>query len=278
MGNLATLQPILSPMLWNSVATGKLADKHGIHGFVEPNPTGKGARPLLQHQSQVQSACGTSSISSGCGATSSAGGPVIPPSRSTGRSSPIASTAPSSRRKRAGRPPRARYTLSRKVPQLAPLKVLPQELSHEHIFPFIPHADRDRPGERSPPQAFAKVFTDCCSTHAVATAIMEQEPWDFTAIYYDTIDHFAHAFHAVPSTTNGEHPRRQVRNLQGRDERRVSLSRHDARAIAGTCRRRLYGHPLLRSRLSFATSPPAWRCLANRPVRPSGIASLASSR
>ena len=25
MGNLATLQPILSPMLWNSVATGKLA-------------------------------------------------------------------------------------------------------------------------------------------------------------------------------------------------------------------------------------------------------------
>ena len=33
MGNLATLQPILSPMLWNSVATGNFADKHGIHGF-----------------------------------------------------------------------------------------------------------------------------------------------------------------------------------------------------------------------------------------------------
>ena len=45
MGNLATLQPILSPMLWNSVATGKLADKHGIHGFVEPDPVNGGARP-----------------------------------------------------------------------------------------------------------------------------------------------------------------------------------------------------------------------------------------
>ena len=45
MGNLATLQPILSPMLWNSVATGKLADKHGIHGFIEPDPVNGGARP-----------------------------------------------------------------------------------------------------------------------------------------------------------------------------------------------------------------------------------------
>jgi predicted AlkP superfamily phosphohydrolase/phosphomutase len=45
MGNLATLQPILSPMLWNSVATGKSADKHGIHGFIEPDPVNGGARP-----------------------------------------------------------------------------------------------------------------------------------------------------------------------------------------------------------------------------------------
>src|SRR2546430_8341636 len=45
MGNLATLQPVLSPMLWNSVATGKFADKHGIHGFIEPDPVNGGARP-----------------------------------------------------------------------------------------------------------------------------------------------------------------------------------------------------------------------------------------
>jgi predicted AlkP superfamily phosphohydrolase/phosphomutase len=36
MGNLATLQPILSPMLWNSVATGKFADKH-LHGAETQN-------------------------------------------------------------------------------------------------------------------------------------------------------------------------------------------------------------------------------------------------
>ena len=32
-------------MLWNSVATGKFADKHGIHGFIEPDPVNGGARP-----------------------------------------------------------------------------------------------------------------------------------------------------------------------------------------------------------------------------------------
>ncbi len=29
------IQPVLSPMLWNSVATCKFANKHGIHGFTD---------------------------------------------------------------------------------------------------------------------------------------------------------------------------------------------------------------------------------------------------
>src|SRR3979409_2578218 len=45
-GKIATLQPIISPILWNSIATGKHADKHGILGFVEPDPTGAGVRPV----------------------------------------------------------------------------------------------------------------------------------------------------------------------------------------------------------------------------------------
>ena len=40
MGNIATLQPCLSPLLWTSIATGKLPDKHGILGFVEPDGGG----------------------------------------------------------------------------------------------------------------------------------------------------------------------------------------------------------------------------------------------
>src|SRR6202167_425938 len=45
-GQLATLRPPLSPMLWTSIATGKRPFKHGIHGFSEPAPDGSGVRPL----------------------------------------------------------------------------------------------------------------------------------------------------------------------------------------------------------------------------------------
>ena len=38
--------------------------------------------------------------------------------------------------------------------------------------------------------------SDAATIHAVATALMETEPWDFTAVYYDGIDHFSHAFMA----------------------------------------------------------------------------------
>src|SRR5262245_16335458 len=44
VGNLVTLQPILSPMLWTSVATGKTADAHGICGFIEPMPDASGVK------------------------------------------------------------------------------------------------------------------------------------------------------------------------------------------------------------------------------------------
>ena len=54
MGNIATLRPILSPMLWNSIASGKRADKHGILGFMEPDPRLAGASSY-QHLAQGES-------------------------------------------------------------------------------------------------------------------------------------------------------------------------------------------------------------------------------
>ena len=45
-GQIATLHPPLSPMLWTSIATGKRPFKHGIHGFSEPTPDATGIRPV----------------------------------------------------------------------------------------------------------------------------------------------------------------------------------------------------------------------------------------
>src|SRR5262245_46272912 len=45
-GNIATLEPPLSPILWTSIATGKLPHKHGVLGFTEPDAEAGGIRPI----------------------------------------------------------------------------------------------------------------------------------------------------------------------------------------------------------------------------------------
>jgi len=45
-GNMATLQPVISPMLWTSYATVKRAYKHGVHDFSGPDPLSAGIRPV----------------------------------------------------------------------------------------------------------------------------------------------------------------------------------------------------------------------------------------
>ena len=45
-GKISTLFPVISPILWTSIATGKRADKHDILGFIEPSPDGRVARPV----------------------------------------------------------------------------------------------------------------------------------------------------------------------------------------------------------------------------------------
>ncbi len=193
MGNLATLQPILSPMLWNSVATGKYADKHGIHGFVEPNPNGEGIRPFSSTSRKVKAlwnmftqqemrsnvvgwwASHPAEPIDGTIVTNSFNGTKFHPQKGW-------QWAPGT------------FHPAEKGAFLSQFRVLPHELTHEHILPFIPAGDRIDQEKDQFLQSFGKVLSDCASTHAVATAIMEEEPWDFTAVYYDTIDHLSHAF------------------------------------------------------------------------------------
>src|SRR5450432_1509298 len=53
-GNIATLRPALSPMLWTSIATGKRPTKHGILGFTEVAPDGVSVRPASSTSRRVK--------------------------------------------------------------------------------------------------------------------------------------------------------------------------------------------------------------------------------
>ena len=193
MGNLATLQPVLSPMLWNSVATGKFADKHGIHGFIEPDPVNGGARPYTSTSRKTKALWNMLSQSGlksnvvgwwashpaepidGVVVTNAFGGTRFHPQE--GWKVPPGSVHPPEH-----------------APLLAPFKVFPSELTEAHILPFIPQAAKidQKADERL--ATFARILADNATIHAVATAIMECEPWDFMGVYYDGVDHFSHAF------------------------------------------------------------------------------------
>ena len=193
MGNLATLQPILSPMLWNSVATGKLADKHGIHGFIEPDLINGGARPYTSTSRKCkalwnilsQSGLRSSVVGwwashpaepiNGMVVTNAFGGVKFNPEK--GWLIPPGAVHP-----------------PEKGPSLSRFKIFPNELTQEHILPFIPKAAGIDQEKDKRLQSFAKVLSDNASIHAVATTLMETEPWDLMAVYYDGIDHFSHAF------------------------------------------------------------------------------------
>ena len=193
MANLATLHPVLSPMLWTSIATGKRPWKHGIHGFSEPTPDGQGIRPITNLSRKTKAIW---NILSQNNLTSNVVGwwPSQP-------AEPIRGVMVSNHFHPAAGPPEQPWPVPPRsvhppelAEQLAPLRLNPNELGAEHILPFIPGAakiDQDKDPRLG---MCAKILAECTSVHATATWLMENEPWDFMAVYYDAIDHFCHGF------------------------------------------------------------------------------------
>lgn len=192
MGNLATLQPVLSPILWNSAATGKQAFKHGVLGFSEPDKHNGGARPSSSYTrtckaiwnilSQNDYKCNVvnwwashpAEKINGCVISNLINGVKF------GIDGPIVSEGvvhPAEKSKFYGQ-----------------FKVHPRELTSEQICAFIPDADKLNQDEDSRLYSFAETLAETLTTHSVATAVMEAEEWDFMAVYYTCIDHFAHGF------------------------------------------------------------------------------------
>jgi predicted AlkP superfamily phosphohydrolase/phosphomutase/tetratricopeptide (TPR) repeat protein len=193
IGNLATLYPELSPMLWTSIATGKRPFKHGILGFVEPDPNHGGIRPISNISRKTKAVW---NILNQTGRKCSVVGwwPSHP-------AEPINGVMVSNHYQRAvapfGQPwPMRPGTVhpERLVRNLAELRVHPQELEVGLMLNFVPRlAEIDQ--EQNPSiENLAKVIADCTTINRAATALMHHEPWDFAAVYFDALDHFSHGF------------------------------------------------------------------------------------
>ena len=211
-GNVSTLNPVLSPTLWTSIGTGKRPYKHGIHGFSEPTPDGKAIRPITNTNRSTKAVWNMlNQVGKKCNVVGwwpshpaePIDGVMVSNFYQTARNIKNADIDPEIGKPR---PDSAGWEMSQwDMPQgtvhppslaknLQEFRFHPLELDHEHVGPFIPKfAEIDQKKDQRL-TGFAKTLADTVTIHGAATALMQLEPWDFMAVYYDGIDHFGHGF------------------------------------------------------------------------------------
>jgi len=199
-GNIATLQPVLSPILWTSIATGKRAYKHGIHGFSEPDPLTGGIRPVTNLSRKTKAIWnilnqnGLNTITVGWWPSN----PVEELSKGVMVSNDYQRALGKDPEKWPLKPGTIHPVHLEKV--LKELRFHPAELTEADLCAFLPglagmnRADLDKAEKDPRMQTLLRIVADCTSIHSAGTALIESEPWDLTAVYYDAIDHFGHAF------------------------------------------------------------------------------------
>ena len=193
-GNVATLQPPLSPMLWTSIATGKTADK----GFAEPEGTTGRVRPVT---STGRTCKAIWNILSDHGRPSGvinwyATHPVeqingfVVTDRFAHPTGVLKVDEPL-----LGWPvvPQSVWPIEDHEP-LATTRVHPQMISHEQVLAFVPGATDPNSASWNKIRELRALLAHCATVHNAATAYIEDRDWDFLGVYYDAIDRFAHAF------------------------------------------------------------------------------------
>lgn len=194
MGEIATLNPPLSPILWTSIATGKRAFKHGIRGFVEPIEAAPGVRAV---SSTSRSCKAIWNILHQSGLTPHAVGffasHPAEPIRGVCISNQFAESPPKAPEDNWPLPGESVHPVS-KVEAFRELRVHPSEIGDDVLREFIPRLDEIDRSRDERPAKLAAALAKAATIQAATTTILENEPWDFIATYFDAIDVVSHHF------------------------------------------------------------------------------------
>ena len=199
IGNLASLSPMLSPVLWTTIATGKRCYAHGVQGFIEPLPDRSGVRPVGTRTRRckalwnIASQCDLRSVVCGWQASHPA-----EPIRGAMVSN-LFSVAPPDAPPEKWPIPEGSVEPRQLAHDLAELRLHPLEIEAPPIQQLIPRAaelDQNDPIVRHRLHFLRQALAQVITLHAVATELLEKETWDFGAIYYECIDQTGHEFMA----------------------------------------------------------------------------------
>jgi tetratricopeptide (TPR) repeat protein len=198
-GNLATLEPELSPMLWTSIATGKHAYHHGVHGFTEVDPASGRVVPV----SAATRRCKTlwqmlgekglkSHVVSWFATQGERDFPGCMVSNMFNSFKHRKDDAPQD----WPAPPAGTYWPESLGEKLNELRVSPWDMDGDEIIRlFVPDAPKIDQTKNRRLWRLAERLAETFSVHAATCYLMEHEPdWDFTAVYYRAIDEICHEF------------------------------------------------------------------------------------
>ena len=194
MSDISTLHPVLSPMLWTSIATGKRPFNHGILGFIEPASDGMSVQPIT-NLSRTTKAIWNIANQNNMRSIVVGWWPSHP-------AEPINGVMVSNNYHKV---------VSNKLDQPWPMnpgtvhpakmgeelqefRLHPEELSEKILRLFIPKAEEIDQVKDKRLWTLANQICEATTIQAAATWLMEKEDWDFAAVYFDAIDHFSHAF------------------------------------------------------------------------------------
>lgn len=191
-GNLSTIYPPLSPMLWTSIATGKRAHKHGIHGFTESTEDGLSMRPIsnLGRKAKafwnILNQNGKRSIVVGWWPSHPAE-PI--------RGAMVSNHFPPASMDEPGRAMSPGTVWPEELAaNLDELRVHGVEITGEMLRMFVPRMQEVDQSKDKALHDLAAAIAETLSIHGAATELIEREPWDMAAVYYVGIDHFSHRF------------------------------------------------------------------------------------
>jgi tetratricopeptide (TPR) repeat protein len=191
--DLRTLEPKLSPILWSTIATGKTADKHGIHNFVEPNPSGEGIR-VASSTTRKTRALWNMLTQRGLRVHAVgwyASHPAEPIS-GTCVSNLLFEGAPAA----AGAPwPELAGTVGGKLRPgtVFPSRVAPHTITREALKELLPNVAQAPRGDTRP-STLAREFARMLTLHGAAMQVVRGGDWDCAMVFHDTIDTIGHHF------------------------------------------------------------------------------------
>lgn len=194
-GRLASIRPVLSPIVWTSIATGKRPHKHGVLGFVHADPFSGAVRAAGRDLWQARAVWdilqenGWRTQVTGWFASHPAG-----PADGCAVSDQFAVPGPAPEEWPVA--PGSVHPAELEA-SLAELRVHPAEFDAEALRLFVPALGQGwQPGPEDAALlvALSRAVAEASSVHAAATWLMENRDWDFSAVYYRLLDECGHHF------------------------------------------------------------------------------------